>query len=74
MTVVQTCTLPIDELIEKLKSTDIPILIARYELELETITEELSKLGIEPFNIRSEIEEINRDRDKRADRGYKAYR
>lgn len=63
-----------DELIEKLKSTDIPILIARYELELETITEELSKLGIEPFNIRSEIEEINRDRYKRVDRGYKAYR
>lgn len=63
-----------NELIEKLKSTDIPILIVRYEKELEIITEELNRLGIESFNIRSEIEEINRSRYKRVERNYGRYR
>jgi hypothetical protein len=60
-----------EELIERLKTTDIPILVTKYEKELEIIEQELADLGHETYNIRGKIDEINKERYKRVERYYR---
>lgn len=62
-----------EEILEKMKKTDIPILLVKYEKDLEYIATALSGLGVESFNIHSEIEKINNDRYRRVGADYKHY-
>lgn len=68
---IEELTDRMEDLLERLKTTDIPILITRYEKELDLIERELSELGMESVNIRAKIEEINKDRYKRIDKYYR---
>lgn len=60
-----------EDLLERLKTTDIPILLVRYEKELDLIEQELSELGMESVNIRAKIDDINKERYKRVDKYYR---
>lgn len=60
-----------EDLLERLKTTDIPILVTKYERELDLIEHELAELGHESVNIRSKIDSINKDRYKRASKYYR---
>ncbi|QFP93056.1 hypothetical protein [Serratia phage PCH45] len=60
-----------EDLLERLKTTDIPILVTRYEKELSLIEQELAELGMESVNIRSKIDDINKERYKRVEKYYR---
>lgn len=68
--VIEELTDRMEELVERLKTTDIPLLVQKYEAELAIIESELSEHGIESYNIRAKIDEINKDRYKRAEKYY----
>lgn len=63
-----------EELIEMMAVTDIPILLTKYEQELNLIEKELDDLGHQGFNIRAKIDEINKNRYKRVQQYDKYYR
>lgn len=52
----------LEENLELLKNTSNPILIAKYQMRLRHIEEELSLYGVEEINIGAKIEKINSER------------
>lgn len=68
---IEELTERMEELLDRLKTTDIPILVVKYENELDIIEKELAELGHSSVNIRAKIDEINKERYKRVEKYYR---